>query len=496
MKKSLVLEHPLDVQFRRRTGVPADRLPKGGGVSNIHRIRDPRTRQMAAIARAITMMAASVKMDGNAHASIQAANSEFLKYAASMPRPSILGTIASGSSGGAASPVVWARVLPVTPRWVEKIELYCSLPYSLVIPAGATVTISPYFPWCMIQNKFTIAGSPPWDQISMVPFWLDDITSRQGWDPSVIGPGNTAMPSTATGLANNQGGLGLPPKQVDLGTWGFSTGNALVVPGGTIHNTGTAAETVTGTATFCAEIQLQRRNQFTFGMVPNGDPQDRPDLEVVLSPMVGTQPENSPFQDIAAAGITCTLASAGTVIAVWRSKGLDVLPEGVNPAQPQVGLGWSINSFTSTVQNAGQINETQHRAAMLYQKIFQLLVSGQVAVDPNYIGLWLTGEQQNARWEYDASQNSMQSYWNDLLDRYQRLMPLGSCIFDFVGGNIPELPQTSPYMGMMSPDENYAKSFGVAFTPAMETAQRFPSGTTMTSAYVRTYSMGYVEVPY
>jgi len=65
----------------------------------------------------------------------------------------------------------------------------------------------------------------------------------------------------------------------------------------------------------------------------------------------------------------------------------------------------------------------------------------------------------------DASENNLQSYYSMIHDTYKRYLPT-------------------------------AEAFGIAYTPAMETAVMFPAGTTMDSAYIRTYSFGYVEVPY
>lgn len=439
-------------------------------------------------------------MTATQHAQAQSANQEFLTYASSVPKPSILGSIASGASGGPQYPVVWSRVLPVVPRWVDSIDLFVSLPYTISIPAGATVMVSPFAPYCVLQQKLTIAGSPPWDYVSLVPHYLDQITRRRSWDPSA-GPlfgqqpltGGLTPAYTVSGNQQDPGGAG---GQAIAETFVFDLGNSNLVPGQTIHNTGTVAQTITGTMTFTARIPLQRQPGATFGMIPNGDPQDRPDLEIFLSPLVGTQPENSLIQDYTNSGATASLTGTGNVYAVWNSKGLDILPAGVKPAAPTVGLGWAINSFTTAVQNSGQTFNINHQAAMLYQKILHILVTDQQVQDGDYFGLWITGEQQNARWEYDSAQNNIQSYWKMIQEVYGRFLPSGLFVADFVSGVNPDNPAQTPYNGAMSPDESYAAAFGVAFTPAMATALRFPAGTTMTNAYVRTYSMGYVEVPY
>lgn len=420
------------------------------------------------------------------HATAQAANQEFLTYAASVPRPTILGNIASGATGGANSPVVWSRVLPVVPRWVEAIQLDVSLPYTITVPTGGTGYVSPFAPYSVIQNRFSIAGSPPWDYVSLVAFYLDEITRKQGFDPQ---RGTIDQASTFDRYMFN----GLPPQQSDHGPWSFDFGSTSLEPGGTL-----AAGTYTGTLRFTGWIQLQRRRSLMFGMVPNGDPQDRPDLEIQLSPLVGPQPENSLIQDPANAGITASLTGAGTVNATWWSKGLDLLPAGVSPASPTVGLGWSIGSATTSVQNAGQIVQYNHQTSMLYQKIIHILVVNSQVVDADYFGLWLTGEQQNARWEYDApGLSNFPAYYAMLQRTYQRFLPKGVFVADLVDGEVPFLPQETPYNGAMSPDESYASAFGVPFTPSMATALRIPSSQSISgTTYFRTYTLGMVEVPY
>jgi hypothetical protein len=406
------------------------------------------------------------------HAAIQESNAEFLAYAASKPSPVQLGTIASGSSGGPSAIVSFAQPLDVVPRWCDEVELYVQLPYTITVPADATCYVSPFGPWATLVNRLTIAGSPPWDQISLVPFYLDDIIRNVAYDPAYPGP----APFTADQFQ---------------GPWSFSIGNDSVVPGQPL-----TAGTYTGTMQFTARIRLQRRLSATFGMIPLGATRDRPKLALSLAPFVGPEFENNFLQDPAASGATMSLTSAGTVIAVWRSKGLDVLPPGIAPPEPTVGLGLEIDSYATGVQNAGQIVKIPHTAAMLYQYVYHILSSGQRPVNSDYFALLLTGETQNARFQYDASENNLQSYYSMIHDTYKRYLPTGVLVADMVGGRIPNLPTQTPYVGAMASDQGYAEAFGIAYTPAMETAVRFPAGTTMDTAYIRTYSFGYVEVPY
>lgn len=419
-------------------------------------------------------MPAVLTKNAQQHAAEQAANLEFLSYAGSKPGPVQVGSIASGSAGGSTTGgVTFNPNEPVVvPRWAEEIEIYVELPYSITVPTGATCIVSPFGAWTTLMNKFTIAGSPPWDNISLVPFYLDEIIRRRNWDPTYAGP----SPYTA---------------QQDQGTWVYDTGNASVIPGQAL-----AVGTYTGTMKYRARIRLQRRRHTCFGMVPMGAANDRPVLKCYMSTLVGGQPENNFLQDVNNTGVTMTLTSAGTVNLVWRSRGFDQLPQGIAPATPIVGLGLEIDYYTQSVQNANQIVNDPHKSAMLYQYVYNILISNQQVVQTDFFASLLTGETQNSRYTYDASDNNLQSLFKMYQDRYERFLPKGVYVDDMVGGDIPELPTETPYIAAMASDQGYADAFGIAYTPAMNTAVRFPAGTTMTNAYVATYAFGLVEVPY
>lgn len=428
---------------------------------------------------------AKITMTAADHKAAQDQNQTFLSYAVTKPTPTVLGTIASGSSGGPQSPVVWAKVIPVSPRWIDRISVYASIPYTITVPAGATCYVSALAPWCVLQQRLTIAGSPPWDQQSLVPFYLDNITRTRAWDPAIAG-----VPIRITGTNPTPNWVAYQ----DRGSWQFDMGNANLIPGASL-----TAGTYVGTMTFRGTIQLQRRRRMLFGTIPNGSPQDRPDFEMYLSPFVGPQPWNSLIQDPSASGATGATTGTATVIATYWSKGLDQLPAGVNPplsSDITVGLGWQINGFNVSIQSAGAIQEIQHRTGMLYQKIFHLLYNNQQLLRADYFGDWITGEQSNNRWEFDASQNNFNPLFEQVEDRYHRTLPLGVYVADYVSGDLPDLPGETPYVAAQTPDQDYANSFGVAFMPAMETAIRIPSGTAMSNGGVYVLAMGYTEVPY
>lgn len=421
----------------------------------------------------------------------------FLKYARTYPGVVQIGTLAGGAgvAGGATNTLVWNKDVPVAPSWAEAIVLQVTVPFSITLPANSTATISPFFPWCLFAHNLVLGGAPPFaSPISGVPFWLDEITSRhEAYDPSDNDPTDIA-----SAWRNNAGnnGAGNP-----LNSAAFNLGG--LTPGGTVVNSGTAAVTNNYTVTFRLRINLgrswhNRQAPNLFGFVPLGDPMNRPRLDMYLNPIVGTHPEDNAIQDVGAKGITAniTTGQSASVTAVWESKSLDILPPGVSVPSPLVGMGLAVNTNPQAIQNAGQIQQVQHRAAMLYEKTFHLLINNQQAVDADYFGLWVTGEEQSARWEYDNNQANMWKYYDDVHRRYGRYLPNGVFVADYVGGEDPGSPYETEYDGLMTPDVTYAGMAGIAATPAMYTALRVPNGVAMSGAYVRTYSFGLVSVPY
>lgn len=433
----------------------------------------------------------SAQQTQNPGSQVAAANAAFLQYARISYDVQQLGTITGNPAPGPGAIVSWApQTPPVTPAWADQIVLVCSVPYSFSVPAGATAYWSEFFPYCLFQHNLVLGGAPPFaTPISGVPFYLDEITRWQSYDPiSGPAPDQSLADVGATFISANS----------DHGAFGFTTGNANLQPGQTYHNTGTGAATVSGTAVFTYRIWLKRRRRGMWGCIPLGDPENRPSLAMYLNTLVGNQPQNNACQDVAAAGITGVLNGTVNIYATWRALQLDILPPNVGQlAQPIVGLGLTVDTNNGlAIPNAGQIVNVQKRSAMVYEKMFHLLVNDQQGLRADYFGLWTTGQQQSARWEFDSSQNNFAQYFVHLHDVYQRWFPVGLYIADLIGGEIPELPGETLYRGLMSPDVGYAGLVGVAPTPAMYVSIRVPSGTSMSSAYVVSYDIGLVTVPY
>jgi hypothetical protein len=402
----------------------------------------------------------------------------FLTYARTREYP-LTGSIPSGQAGGVpASNVAFTDLIPTVPAYARAVVLEITLPISLVVPANSSVKVSPYFPFSAMLMGLTLAGSPPWDVISLVPWFLDEVTSTRGFDQAMSG----LVPGAESG-------------QADKGPFTYSDGG--FAPGATVTNATGSPVTTTGTVTFRTRVRLQRNPRLMFGCIPMGDPENRPKITMQLAALVGPSPEMNAFQDTASAGATATLSGAATVTAIFEGLSLDILPQGTpSIPEPVVGMGLAVNYATHTQQSAGQFIKMKHDAAMLYEKVFHLLVNAEIAQRADYFGNWLTGEQQSARWEFDATQGTFNQYYEVLIERYRRYLPSGLYVLDEVSGFDPDDPSRDLYEAQQTPDTGYAADFSIPATPAWTTALRVPAGTTMNNCYVALYEFGMVNVPY
>jgi hypothetical protein len=168
-----------------------------------------------------------------------------------------------------------------------------------------------------------------------------------------------------------------------------------------------------------------------------------------------------------------------------------------NVAQPTVVMGLAIDSNTGlAIPNAGQIVPITKRQAMLYEKMFLILVNDQQVLEADYFGLWNTAQQTSARDEYDHNQGNFHMYYDWVHETYNRFLPKGVYVSDLFSGEIPEFPKATPFQAVMTPDVNLANARQIAATPAMQQAIRIPSGTTINGGYVVSYDFGLLPVPY
>lgn len=424
----------------------------------------------------------------------------------------ILGTIATGSSGGSSAVAVWQQQIPIVPAFCTAVDYEIQIPLTATPSVAKSVVMSPWAPYSAISNQLTLGGAPPWPLTELTPWYLDNIVHQQEYDPGYPGLGNNVLWFGDTTVQN-----GITTSFLDQGPYpnkisGTATGlgaSPYGDPGNFLSN-GTTA--VSGTIQFRCRQQLQRKRHLLWGAIPFGDPQNRPANLTTLNALSGNLPEQNLFQTINNTAWTAAPVTNGTtnVYTTYELAYVDLLYPGMQaPPQPTVGYGLQLNQFSTVGLNSGTIYPITHRTAMLYTSIHQLLINGFNAtgtlatsqpawgVEADYYGLWDDQDQQSARWSFDAQVNTFQQWFVNLQRIYNRYFQTGHYFCNFENmGDLPDLPSVSPYMGLMSPDANYAQLFGIPVTPAMTTSVRVPSGTTAYSPYARNYSFGLVKVPY
>ena len=422
----------------------------------------------------------------------------FLQYARD-DYSAIQNATGSLSDSGGSKNFTWDNPVQDYAAWCTEIELLCTIPLTVTIPAGQSYTWSSFAPYNLLVLNMLIGGSESIPPVSAVPFYLDEITSRNdGFDPMLYGPSNAVSGPTIPAVWLDDGS--------SVTDGGGSPAAALpITPGATYTNGGTAAVVQNYTFTFYVRMILARnlyarRQENLVGAVPLGDPSSRPLLNVKLPTLVGTQPENNPIVN-AGAGVTCTSSAsyAPVVRALWASKTLDQLPPqlsgGIPTPQVMMALELDTNSGYA-LPNAGQYGKLQIRTAMLYHKRFEVLVNSQVTINPDYTSLWYSDNRSNARYEFDALSNTLQAKYRKYQRQYGRFLPRGVTIHDFIGGETPGVPMFTPYHGLVTPSVSLAGLAGLKAYPAAQTVTRIPAGITLTNAYVTTYDFGLVPVSY
>lgn len=430
-------------------------------------------------------------MTGGTQASAAAAAAQninnFLAVAPSKYK-AILGSVATGNAGGATANVVWQEQIPIVPAFCTAIDYNITLPVTLSLVAGnattQTATLSPFAPYSAIANQITLGGAPPWPLTEMTPWYLDWIGKMVNFDPEYPGYGNNAGIFAAI---TDQGPLA-----------NVIGGGGSLAPGTTVTNVTSGTVATNYNFQFKVRQQLQRKRHMLWGSIPFGDPENRPSNLTQILPLVGTNPEQTLFVNVGpSTSDTVVLNGAATIQATYQLAYIDLLPPSMTSVpNPQVGYGLQLQQFSTTGLAAGSIAPITHRTAMIYTSIHQLLINGELPLRTSYYGLWDDQDQQSARWSFDSQVNTLNQYFDKYHRTYRHYPLTGVYTADFEGGLYPEIPTVTPLDALMSPDQSYAAAFGVPVTPAMTTALRIPTGTSMSSAYIRNYSFGMVRVPY
>jgi hypothetical protein len=425
------------------------------------------------------------------------------------------GVFPISNQGSQSARANWDVTTPANPFWAWAIAMQFNLTLALSIPASGSVTISPLFPYSAIGVQLTIGGGQAIQPMSLVPFWLDEMTSKREWDSVMLGPNNAinqysslstpGAPQAMNQLANwNWDGSDLVESAGIMPALEIVDGsNNKYYPGQTITNAGTVVENLILTVKFRAWMQLGRKLygrqlEDLTGCVPLGDPANRPTLYVNVNPLVGNQPEAVGFIS-ATGGVTCATSGVtpSTCNLIWVSKALDQLPDGVSVGTPKVlsAIEWNTNAGLA-IPNAGQFVNLIFDTAMVYNKRFHVLVNNQLPISADYFAVWYSENQANARWIHDATLNNMQEYFRKQLRAYGRYLPKGIYNADLVGGEFPEFPRETPYRGEIVTSTTLAQLTGLKPYPNAQTTIRIPSGTVMNGAYCVTFSLGTVPVAY
>lgn len=415
------------------------------------------------------------------------ANQSFLKWAPKVPAANIqwVGTAAGLGSGGSQSLYIPSQVVPAIPVWATDLVWQNDIQVTLSIAGGASIVVSPFAPYSFLSSQLTLAGSPPWNFMEHVPWAFDVKFTSRNYDP------------LAPGLSLPLGGT-YPTPFVDIIDLGPDPLLIPASPGATITNTGSSPATVGHHWTWVDTIRLQRFRKGLWGCIPLGDPQNRPNLKLMLNALIGTQPETSPYVS-SSSGSTTAVVKAGTTSTcqlIIKALRLDVIPTNTPPPTPQVKMGVTVNAYAPSITAAGIIQQYVHQQSQLYEAIHHLVINNQLAQESDYFGLWDTQEQRSNKWEYDAQQNTYQQYFDDVKKVYHRPDEYGHLLANFERGEYPDIPGETPYDAFVTPDFGYAQMFGLVPTPNMTTASRIPSGTSINGAYCKIYEFGLVSVSY
>ena len=408
----------------------------------------------------------------------------FLRWAKDAPL-TMNGNIPSGDTGGKGTSVVtWSGTgdIPAVPKWCKAIDLFVTLPITLTLAATTgAATVSPFAPWSAISTSWDISGTFQWELIELTAHYLDTITRARNIDPGYPGLSEAYGAATHLWLGDDRG---------------YYTLNGLT-PGQTLTNTGSTATNTNYTLKFFLRIQLQEYRKQGFGLVPFGDPQNRPKLKVVLNNLIGVAPEASLFVNAVGGATACVTNGQPQVTALYRMLDVPLLPPGAKTTPyPTVGMVRQIVADYTQIANAGQIVNRKFDTKQQYDKIFGLLMNNEAPLNADYWGLWATGQKQSAIWEYDAADSSILGYAEDLKQRYNRYLPTGVHVADLWGGDLPELPHESPQVLQMTPDASLATAIGLPLTPNACVGIRVPQGTTIATAYMRNYHFGLVPASF
>ena len=380
----------------------------------------------------------------------------------------ILGTVASGNPGGPSANVIWQQQIPIIPAFCTAIDYEVTMPVTYTVGTSSTMVVSPFAPYSSMSMQFTLGGAPPWPLTELTPWYLDQFNQRNDFDTHFFGlGGGTIAPFINAGAVVNFT-TGILDQGAQPDNWGY-------VPGATVSTTQSYA------GQFKLRIQLQRKRHLLWGAVPFGDPENRPNNITQINALLGNNPESNLFLPNVVGTGSAVLNGAATIKATYELAYIDLLPPGMQaPPQPAVGYGLQMVPASPSISTAASLFPITHRTAMIYTDIHHILVNGVAGTNflplrADYFGLWDDQDQQSSRWNFDAQNNTLNTYFDNFHRTWRRYPIVGQYTADFDSGQFPEIPSVTPYDGLMTPDQSYAQTFGVPVTPAMTTVLRIPS---------------------
>jgi hypothetical protein len=133
---------------------------------------------------------------------------------------------------------------------------------------------------------------------------------------------------------------------------------------------------------------------------------------------------------------------------------------------------------------------------MIYLYNAELFINNQAPLAIDGFAIGTSALISSARTVYDSTVNTMQQYFLDYHRVHGRYPLTGLYEWDLERGDYPPISSLTPFRGLMTPSEEYAKIVNIVPTPAMSTFYKVPSNTTLSDAYVVNYDLGLITVRY
>ena len=359
--------------------------------------------------------------------------------------------------------------------YARYIDFFISGTLTVTLAAGATATLSNYYPFNLLDVQNSVGGVVQ-QGFKTYLHYLEMLTRQEdGGDPAYVGEG---------GAGSND---------VSSAIWDLSHS-----PGSTIgSSSSTATQTVTVTFTYWFRFYFQQNpvdKNTMYGEMPLGSPTFRPKITLTQpKDLVSNDPWLSPVVYTGTDSVTATLSGI-TGTAVWMANNIPVLPVDVNgkanpaiPANmvPTIGMARFTATDVPTSVALGTVNRFNHRVAMVYHKIFHNVVVSSAPNTAKVTNFQLATNSANDGiiWQYDDP--NLASYHVRNLRKYGRYLPSGVLVADFQSGHLAKSQEGSEFM---TPDQTLATQFNLPLTPTMQTGITLATSATPASGTINMIS--------